>query len=104
VNLSAPFIRKAYRDRAIDVAIVLLGRDRLRVVAGSCSAERRFADHSGHCTTPGADPQTMASSVATPLERQFGQIPGLTQMTSSSALGYTQITLQFDAAARWIRC
>jgi HAE1 family hydrophobic/amphiphilic exporter-1 len=45
---------------------------------------------------PGADPQTMASSVATPLERQFGQIPGLTQMTSSSALGYTQITLQFD--------
>ena len=45
---------------------------------------------------PGADPQTMASSVATPLEQQFGQIPGLTQMTSTSALGYTQITLQFD--------
>jgi HAE1 family hydrophobic/amphiphilic exporter-1 len=45
---------------------------------------------------PGADPQTMASSVATPLELQFGQIPGLTQMTSSSALGFTQITLQFD--------
>src|SRR5258708_28457350 len=45
---------------------------------------------------PGADPKTVASSVATPLERQFGQIPGLAQMTSSSALGYTQITLQFD--------
>jgi hydrophobe/amphiphile efflux-1 (HAE1) family protein len=45
---------------------------------------------------PGADPQTMASSVATPLEEQFGEIPGLTQMTSSSALGYTQVTLQFD--------
>src|SRR5213082_292440 len=45
---------------------------------------------------PGADPETMASSVATPLETQFGQIPGLTQMTSSSALGYVQITLQFD--------
>jgi multidrug efflux pump subunit AcrB len=45
---------------------------------------------------PGADPQTMASSVATPLEVQFGQIPGLTQMTSASALGFTQITLQFD--------
>src|SRR6478672_8620966 len=45
---------------------------------------------------PGADPQTMAASVATPLELQFGQIPGLTQMTSASALGYTQITLQFD--------
>src|SRR5213082_1451381 len=45
---------------------------------------------------PGADPQTMASSVASPLESQFGQIPGLTQMTSASALGYTQVTLQFD--------
>src|SRR4029077_2084782 len=45
---------------------------------------------------PGADPQTMASSVATPLEEQFGQIPGVTQMTSSSALGFTSITLQFE--------
>ena len=45
---------------------------------------------------PGADPQTMASSVASPLESQFGQIPGLTQMTSASALGYTQVTLQFE--------
>jgi HAE1 family hydrophobic/amphiphilic exporter-1 len=45
---------------------------------------------------PGADPQTMAATVASPLELQFGEIPGLTQMTSSSALGYTQITLQFD--------
>jgi multidrug efflux pump subunit AcrB len=45
---------------------------------------------------PGADPRTMASSVATPFELQFGQIPGLIQMTSASALGYTQITLQFD--------
>ena len=45
---------------------------------------------------PGADPQTMASSVATPLEEQFGQIPGITQMTSASALGFTQISLQFD--------
>src|SRR3989440_4896359 len=45
---------------------------------------------------PGADPQTMAASVATPLELQFGQIRGLTQMTSASALGYTQTTLQFD--------
>src|SRR5207237_3548749 len=45
---------------------------------------------------PGADPQPMASPVATPLELQFGEIPGLTQMTSASALGYTQITLQYD--------
>jgi hydrophobe/amphiphile efflux-1 (HAE1) family protein len=45
---------------------------------------------------PGADPQTMASSVATPLEQQFSQIPGLTQLTSASGLGFTQLTVQFD--------
>src|SRR6195952_4317395 len=45
---------------------------------------------------PGADPKTVASSVATQLERQFGQIPGLSQMTSSSGTGFTQISLQFD--------
>ena len=47
------------------------------------------------CAVP-ADPETMASSVATPLEQQFTQIPGVTQLTSSSALGITQITVQFD--------
>src|ERR1700756_978460 len=45
---------------------------------------------------PGADPQTMAGSVTTQLERQFGEIPGLSQMTSSSGAGFTEITLQFD--------
>ncbi len=45
---------------------------------------------------PGADPKTMASSVTQPLERQFGQIPGVTQMTSTSTLGSSSITLQFD--------
>src|SRR5947209_18519724 len=45
---------------------------------------------------PGASPETMASSVATPLERQFGRIAGITEMTSSSSLGSTNITLQFD--------
>ena len=45
---------------------------------------------------PGASPETMASSVATPLERQFGRIAGVTEMTSSSGLGSTNITLQFD--------
>src|SRR6187402_3674335 len=45
---------------------------------------------------PGASPETMASSVATPLERQFGRIAGVTEMTSSSSLGNTSITLQFD--------
>src|SRR6478672_11796968 len=45
---------------------------------------------------PGASPETMASAVATPLERQFGRIAGITEMTSSSSLGNTSVTLQFD--------
>src|SRR5947199_4806391 len=49
-----------------------------------------------HANLPGASPETMASAVATPLERQFGRIAGVTEMTSSSQLGSTQITLQFD--------
>jgi multidrug efflux pump subunit AcrB len=47
---------------------------------------------------PGADPQTMASTVATPLEQQRGQIPGVTQLTSTSALGVTSVTVQFELA------
>jgi HAE1 family hydrophobic/amphiphilic exporter-1 len=47
---------------------------------------------------PGASPETMAASVATPLEREFSTIDGITSMSSSSALGSTQITLQFDLA------
>ncbi len=49
-----------------------------------------------HANLPGASPETMASAVATPLERQFGRIAGITEMTSSSQLSSTQITLQFD--------
>ena len=55
-----------------------------------------FPTISGNAGLPGASPETMASSVATPLERQFGRIAGVTEMTSSSLAGSTSITLQFD--------
>jgi HAE1 family hydrophobic/amphiphilic exporter-1 len=96
VNISAPFIR-----RPIATALLMLG-----LLAGGLAAypllpvaalpNVNYPTLQVTAQLPGADPQTMASSVATPLEDQFGEIPGLTQMTSASALGYTQITLQFD--------
>jgi hydrophobe/amphiphile efflux-1 (HAE1) family protein len=77
------------------VAIVLLGSTGYRLLPVASLPNVAFPTISVTAQMPGADPQTMASSVATPLEKQFGQIPYLTQMTSTSSLGYTQITLQF---------
>jgi hydrophobe/amphiphile efflux-1 (HAE1) family protein len=78
------------------VAIVLLGIIGYELLPVAALPEIDSPTIQVTAQLPGADPQTVASSVATPLERQFGQIPGLAQMTSSSALGYTQITLQFS--------
>ena len=72
-------------------------RDRLPPAAGGAAAAGGVPDHpASQAGLPGASPETMASSVATPLERQFGRIAGVTEMTSSSQLGSTSITLQFD--------
>ena len=95
MNLSAPFIRRPIATALLMVSIVLLGAIgyELLPVAALPSVDSPTIQVTAQL--PGADPRTVASSVATPLERQFGQIPGLAQMTSSSALGYAQITLQF---------
>jgi HAE1 family hydrophobic/amphiphilic exporter-1 len=77
------------------VAILLLGLIGYELLPVAALPNVDFPTIQVTAQLPGADPQTTASSVAAPLERQFGQIPGLTQMTSSSALGFTQITLQF---------
>jgi HAE1 family hydrophobic/amphiphilic exporter-1 len=78
------------------VAIVLLGLIGYELLPVAALPEIDSPTIQVTAQLPGADPETMASSVATQLERQFGEIPGLTQMTSSSALGYMQITLQFS--------
>jgi hydrophobe/amphiphile efflux-1 (HAE1) family protein len=95
MNLSAPFIHKPIATALLMVAIVLLGIIGYELLPVAALPDVDSPTIQVTAQLPGADPKTMASSVATPLERQFGQIPGLTQMTSSSALGYTQITLQF---------
>jgi hydrophobe/amphiphile efflux-1 (HAE1) family protein len=96
MNLSAPFIHRPIATALLMVAIVLLGIIGYELLPVAALPEVDSPTIQVTAQLPGADPQTMASSVATPLERQFGQIPGLAQMTSSSALGYTQITLQFS--------
>jgi hydrophobe/amphiphile efflux-1 (HAE1) family protein len=95
MNLSAPFIQRPIATALLMVAIVLLGVIGYVLLPVAALPEVDSPTIQVTAQLPGADPQTMASSVATQLERQFGEIPGLAQMTSSSALGYTQITLQF---------
>jgi HAE1 family hydrophobic/amphiphilic exporter-1 len=95
VNLSRPFISRPIATALLMVAIALLGIGGYELLPVAALPEVDSPTIQVTAQLPGANPDTMASSVATPLERQFGQIPGLAQMTSSSALGYTQITLQF---------
>jgi len=95
MSISAPFIRRPVATALLMVAIVLVGGTAYEMLPVAALPNVAFPTISVTGTLPGTDPQTMASSVATPLEKQFGQIPYLTQMTSTSSLGYTNITLQF---------
>jgi multidrug efflux pump len=95
-NFSLPFIRRPVATSLITLAILLSGAAAFRFLPVSPLPQVDFPTISVGANLPGASPETMASAVATPLERQFGRIAGVTQMTSSSGLGSTGITLQFD--------
>src|SRR6202165_1680173 len=95
-NFSAPFIRRPVATSLITIAILLSGMVAFRFLPVSPLPQVDFPTISVGANLPGASPETMASAVATPLERQFGRISGVNQMTSSSQLGSTGITLQFD--------
>ena len=96
MNISEPFIRKPVATTLLVVAISLAGATAYRLLPVSPLPQVEFPTISVSAGLPGASPETMASSVATPLERQFGHIAAVTEMTSSSSLGSTSITLQFD--------
>jgi hydrophobe/amphiphile efflux-1 (HAE1) family protein len=96
VNISAPFIQRPIATALLMVGLLAGGLVAYPLLPVASLPNVNYPTLSVTAQLPGADPQTMASSVASPLETQFGQIPGVTQMTSASALGYTQITLQFD--------
>ena len=91
MNISEPFIRKPVATTLLVVAITLAGAAAYRLLPVSPLPQVEFPTISVNAGLPGASPETMASSVATPLERQFGRIAAVTEMTSSSALGMTSI-------------
>jgi multidrug efflux pump len=96
MNISEPFIRRPVATTLLLIAIALAGATAFRLLPVSPLPQVDFPTISVNANLPGASPETMASSVATPLERQFGRIASVTEMTSSSSLGSTSITLQFD--------
>ncbi len=95
-NFSAPFIRRPVATSLVTIAIFLFGVIAFRFLPVAPLPQVDLPTVSVGASLPGASPETMASAVATPLERQFGRISGVTQMTSSSTLGSTGISLQFD--------
>src|SRR5205085_12489712 len=95
-NFSAPFIRRPVATSLITLAILLSGVVAFKFLPVAPLPQVDFPTISVGAGLPAASPETMASPVATPLERQFGRIAGVTQMTSTSGLGSTNITLQFD--------
>ena len=95
-NFSAPFIRRPVATTLITIAIFLSGAVAFRFLPVAPLPQIDFPTIAVGAGLPGASPETMASAVATPLERQFGRISGITQMTSSSGFGNTSVILQFD--------
>jgi multidrug efflux pump len=94
--LSAPFIRRPIATILLSAAVILLGLVAFVVLPVSPLPQVDFPTISVSASLPGASAEIMASTVATPLERQFGHIAGVSEMTSTSALGATNVTLQFD--------
>jgi HAE1 family hydrophobic/amphiphilic exporter-1 len=98
VNFSEPFVRRPVMTTLVMTSILLAGIAGYRSLPVSDLPNVDFPTIQVTAALPGASPETMASAVATPLEKQFSTIAGLDSMTSTSILGVTQVTLQFDLA------
>jgi len=96
MNISAPFIRRPVATTLLTIAVALAGAVAFNFLPVSPLPQIDFPTISVSAGLPGASPEIMASSVATPLERQLGRIAGITEMTSSSSIGSTGITIQFE--------
>ena len=96
MNLTEPFIRRPVMTTLVMAAILLFGIMAYRMLPVSDLPNVDFPTILVSGSLPGASPETMASAVATPLEKQFSTIAGLDNMTSVSGVGVTQITLQFS--------
>src|SRR3954470_13006037 len=96
MSISSPFITRPVATSLLTAGLALAGGLAYRMLPVAPLPEVEFPTISVSAGLPGASPETMASAVATPLERQFGRIAGVLEMTSTSSLGSTNITLQFD--------
>jgi multidrug efflux pump len=96
MNISAPFIHRPVATTLITIAIAIAGAICFNLLPVAPLPQVDFPTIAVGASLPGASAEIMASSVATPLERQFGHIAGVTEMTSSSGLGTTSVTIQFD--------
>lgn len=96
MNLSSPFIKRPIGTTLLALGLALSGISAFYFLPVSSLPQVEFPTISVQGALPGASPETMATSVATPLERQLGRIAGITEMTSTSTLGQTRITIQFD--------
>ena len=96
MNISTPFIQRPIATSLLMAGILLIGIVAFPMLPVAPLPQVDFPTIQVSAQLPGASPETMASSVATPLETQFSAIPGVSQMTSTSVLGTTQLTIQFD--------
>src|SRR5438552_9478423 len=96
MSISTPFIKRPVATSLLTFALGLIGGIAFIFLPVAPVPQVEFPTINVNANLPGAAPEVMASSVATPLERQFGRIAGITEMTSGSGLGNTNITLQFD--------
>lgn len=96
MNISAPFIQRPIATALLMFGLLLCGAVTYRLLPVASLPNVNYPTIQISAQLPGADPQTMASSVATPLEQQLSQIPGVVQLTSTNALGFSQLTVQFE--------
>src|SRR5208337_954533 len=96
MNISSVFIKRPVATTLLTAGLVMAGIIGFRVLPVSPLPQVDFPTISVSAGLPGADPETMATSVSAPLERQLGHIAGVTEMTSSSSLGSSSIVIQFD--------
>src|SRR5216683_1438721 len=96
MNITEPFVRRPVATTLLSVGVALAGAVAFGLLPVSPLPQVDFPTISVSASLPGASPEVMAATVATPLERAMGRIAGVTEITSSSSLGNSRVTLQFD--------
>src|SRR5882757_6140683 len=96
MSFSEPFIRRPVGTTLLAIGLLLVGAVAYRFLPVATMPSVDFPTITVTASRPGADPETMAATVAAPLERRLGEIPGVTELTSRSSLGTTRISVQFD--------